>query len=179
MARKRKNADAPVARTSRPRSTVTPRNRIVSVHTTASGRLGQSTSFLPNTDLPSLPASSSHLPEDVNVGSNVPTLDFSDSWTPEGDAQYEDSDSHSENEGTTKDDSPLQEWARLCRKNYLDEMIRHEGRAGDHLCHSDCGREGVYKCKDCFGFQLFCEGCLAEKHTHLPLHRILVRVYSV
>jgi hypothetical protein len=43
------------------------------------------------------------------------------------------------------DNSPLHKWANLHRATYLDKMIRHEGQAGIHVCHCQCGREGTYK----------------------------------
>lgn len=173
MAGKRKNPDTPVARVTRPHSQLLPRNRSVSIHTTAAGRLGQTTSFLPIADPPSPPAGSSNL----SAHSILSTDDFPDLTAHsalEDDADREDQASQSDEDDTSLDDSPLQEWARLHRDSYLDEMIRHEGRAGANLCGEKCGREGVYKCKDCFGFQLFCCGCFTKKHSHLPLHRVLV-----
>jgi hypothetical protein len=76
------------------------------------------------------------------------------------------------------EDPPLLEWAKIYRDVYLDEMIRHEGRAGVEACSAGCGGEGLYKCKDCFGFRLWCRECFVEVHSHLPLHRALVSCRS-
>ena len=37
-----------------------------------------------------------------------------------------------------------------------------------------CEGDGLYKCKDCFGCQLLCRSCFAERHALLPFHRALV-----
>jgi len=161
MGRKRKNADAAVARITRVRSTLPSRNRTVSFHTTATGRLGQSTSFLASADPPSAPA--------VYQAAH----DSTPSWELQDDALPEDvSESDPEVE---LNDSPLQEWSRFHRDAYLDEMLRHEGRAGDPFCDGECEKEGLFKCKDCFGGQLYCHECFVERHSHLPFHRVLVR----
>jgi hypothetical protein len=185
MARKRKNPDAPVVRINRPRHQLPPRNRTVSVHTTAAGRLGQSTSFVPSADTlpPPEHTSNSSTAEidltttDVDYGGPEAGAedDEGDSRDDEGDSNNDEGDSESEIDEKSLADSPLQEWARVHRDSYLDEMLRHKGRAGVVSCGEKCGREGIYKCKDCFGFQLVCRECFAERHSHSPLHRVLVR----
>ena len=72
------------------------------------------------------------------------------------------------------DDTPLAEWVKYHRDNYLDEFIRHEGRTGMDCCRNECQGEGLYKCKDCFGCRLWCRTCFVEQHAVTPLHRGLV-----
>jgi CxC2 like cysteine cluster associated with KDZ transposases len=60
---------------------------------------------------------------------------------------------------------------------YLDELLHHDGRAGESSC-SHCGdSNGLYKCKECFGGRLCCQACIVEKHSSHPLHRIEVCAY--
>ncbi|EIW81903.1 hypothetical protein CONPUDRAFT_54452, partial [Coniophora puteana RWD-64-598 SS2] len=60
---------------------------------------------------------------------------------------------------------------------YLQEMIRLEGR-GSHMHDKECPRcqspDPRYRCVDCHGGILYCEGCMVEKHNEAPLHRIKV-----
>ena len=84
-----------------------------------------------------------------------------------------------EDDVKTSDNSPLREWANLHRTTYLDELIRHEGRAGVHTCHSHCGKEGIYRCKDCFGTRTLCRDCFVAEHSHTPFHRPQVRLVFV
>ena len=72
----------------------------------------------------------------------------------------------------------MTDWLAFC-SIILDEMLRREG-LGDSsspgLC-VDCGKlEGVYRCSDCFGDELFCLACTLSSHRRLPLHRIQARV---
>ena len=61
------------------------------------------------------------------------------------------------------------------RSEQLDELIRHDGRAGltDHCVSCDNGN-GDYRCKDCFGPRAQCRNCLLRDHQWLPFHRIQV-----
>lgn len=73
-------------------------------------------------------------------------------------------------------DDPLALWTVL-RAEYLAELLRLEGR----------GRAGVqtrcilclegnpdFLCSDCFGQDLFCQGCIVSCHEANPLHRVEV-----
>ena len=171
MGRKRKNEDAAVARITRPQPSV-PRTRIVSMHTTATGRVGQSTSFLGVVPPPSVQAESSGA--DKSHGQDE--SDFAN----EADF-FEASDPVEDNSGGTPGptdpsakSTPLLDWVKNHRQAYLDELIRHDGRAGVVDC-AKCGQPGFYKCKECLGFQILCSTCFLEQHTYLPLHRALVR----
>ncbi|KAG0695048.1 hypothetical protein DFH29DRAFT_985048 [Suillus ampliporus] len=63
------------------------------------------------------------------------------------------------------------------REKYLMELIRLEG-CGDYAtceaCHGhhECTFEPEYRCKDCFGTELYCKDCMVERHRDNPLHRI-------
>ncbi|KAG2133551.1 uncharacterized protein EDB93DRAFT_1242852 [Suillus bovinus] len=63
------------------------------------------------------------------------------------------------------------------RKKYLLELIRLEGR-GDYTSretcqgHSECASEPGYHCWDCFGTELYCQGCIVNRHCENPLHKI-------
>ncbi|KAG1866481.1 hypothetical protein C8R48DRAFT_747671 [Suillus tomentosus] len=58
------------------------------------------------------------------------------------------------------------------RQAFLDETLRLEGRgnAGISCC---CGLAApLFRCRDCFGTQMFCQECVLQSHTNNPLHRI-------
>ena len=162
MGRKRKNNDTTVARTTHPPPAV-PHARVVSMHTTATGRVGQSTSFVPFNPVPT------HDPDDsADFTDFLDVSSIADEMT--GGTSGEDASMGVEAY------TPLQDWASNHRQTYLDEMMRHDGLAGVHTC-AKCHQDGVYKCKECFGFQLLCQDCFVERHVHLPLHRALVRCW--
>ncbi|KAF7797133.1 hypothetical protein EIP86_008325 [Pleurotus ostreatoroseus] len=71
-------------------------------------------------------------------------------------------------------DAPLTTFLKY-RQAFLDEDLRTEGR-GDFselkVC-LECGTPNpCIRCKDCFGGELFCEGCTIKHHERLPLHLI-------
>jgi hypothetical protein len=74
-------------------------------------------------------------------------------------------------------DSPLESWKVHDRSLYLDELLRHDGRAGHSSCSFCEINSGLYKCKDCFGGRLHCQACIVGLHSSHPLHRIEVGVY--
>lgn len=57
---------------------------------------------------------------------------------------------------------------------YLSILIQHEGHPADRLCHKGCGREGNWRCPDCFGKPLFCTECCRFAHALCPFHRVEV-----
>ncbi|KAK7049165.1 CxC2 domain-containing protein [Favolaschia claudopus] len=79
-------------------------------------------------------------------------------------------------------DNPLLQWVDLKKpQSYLDELILLEGRADyqqDILCISCGGREGLYRCRDCFTDDLFCKTCLVDAHQDLPLHRVESQMWN-
>ncbi|KAG2123716.1 hypothetical protein BD769DRAFT_1628906 [Suillus cothurnatus] len=63
------------------------------------------------------------------------------------------------------------------REKYLLELIRLEGRgdyASRETCqgHSECTSEPAYRCRDCFGTELYCQACIINRHRENPLHKI-------
>lgn len=61
----------------------------------------------------------------------------------------------------------------------MREVLRLEGR-GDHresdicsLCETSS--PALYRCNDCFGGELYCQGCIVYLHARTPLHRLQVR----
>ncbi|KAJ6605142.1 hypothetical protein B0H10DRAFT_1820825 [Mycena sp. CBHHK59/15] len=74
-------------------------------------------------------------------------------------------------------DYPNEQWARLNRVEFLDELVRHNG-CGDYMDQFGCAREGCrtaeppFRCSDCLHPCLYCEGCIVELHQRTPLHHI-------
>lgn len=79
-------------------------------------------------------------------------------------------------------DVPLKTW-RNYRDKYLGEMNRLEGRRGEEDCRGCRALDPVFRqtpsfrCEDCFGSELLCQGCCVSQHRALPLHRIKVSNY--
>jgi hypothetical protein len=77
----------------------------------------------------------------------------------------------------TVDDDPLRKWIPD-RDNYLQELLRLDGRAGAGYYCGLCQANGpAYRCENCFGGLMFCQGCIVSLHACMPLHRIEVRVF--
>lgn len=76
---------------------------------------------------------------------------------------------------TVSQDRPLLMW-RSERDRYLATFLWLEGRghSQDKPCRNCELREGMYQCKDCFGYDMFCQDCMVEVHAQNPLHRIEV-----
>ncbi|KAJ6483545.1 hypothetical protein C8R47DRAFT_1217624 [Mycena vitilis] len=74
-------------------------------------------------------------------------------------------------------DAPHEQWARLKREIYLDELLRLDGR-GDDIRQAKCAGEGctdtafIYRCIDCVHTALYCKACLTQIHRRMPLHRV-------
>jgi hypothetical protein len=77
---------------------------------------------------------------------------------------------------TMPQDTPLLAWIPE-RQTFLDETLRLEGRGTpESLCC--CGLFAPhFRCRDCFGTEMFCHECVLRNHTRNPLHRIDVRRY--
>jgi hypothetical protein len=183
MGRKRKSSPDVSSRSSRPRQALAPRHRVISVYKTASGRIGQSTSYINTTDappgsgqgaaatpLPSVPAVSVSDTELLLPQPDLPDFPMDDDEPGDIETDPTTTPSHKS--------SPLLDWAANYRDRYVDELLRHDGRAGSAQC-AECGGNGILKCKDCFGCQLFCTDCFVSRHGHLPFHRALVRLISM
>ncbi|KAJ7859269.1 hypothetical protein B0H13DRAFT_2356157 [Mycena leptocephala] len=73
-------------------------------------------------------------------------------------------------------DFPFKTFVRN-RDDYLDEMLRLEGR-GDadnySACHGCGALDPIYRCahQTCYGASLFCSACIVKHHTLLPTHWI-------
>ncbi|KAJ6484707.1 hypothetical protein C8R45DRAFT_1147586 [Mycena sanguinolenta] len=74
-------------------------------------------------------------------------------------------------------DDPQAQWARDQREQFLDELLRQDGR-GDSInqviCASgrmDCGAP-AYRCSDCLHPCLYCRSCIASDHQRMPFHHV-------
>ncbi|KAJ7763723.1 hypothetical protein B0H16DRAFT_1661737 [Mycena metata] len=71
---------------------------------------------------------------------------------------------------------PLKAWIPL-RDEYLDEMLRLEGRGGlvaQSICATCRKANPTFRCahQTCIGPEMFCAGCIVEKHAFLPTHLV-------
>ncbi|KAJ7715471.1 hypothetical protein B0H16DRAFT_1741912 [Mycena metata] len=72
-------------------------------------------------------------------------------------------------------DRPPAEWVRKGKpQKYLDQLIQLEGRGDyqeDDLCIV-CGvaPDRLFRCRDCFTDDVFCQTCLVHAHGSTPLH---------
>ncbi|KAJ7817081.1 hypothetical protein B0H13DRAFT_2242339 [Mycena leptocephala] len=74
---------------------------------------------------------------------------------------------------------PVKKWKERYRYNWLNEILRAEGR-GDHVAHTKCVcrhpdcKSGVAeaRCKDCHGCELLAKECMVREHERNPLHRV-------
>ncbi|KAK7027577.1 CxC2 domain-containing protein [Favolaschia claudopus] len=76
----------------------------------------------------------------------------------------------------TNSDLPFQTWVTH-RNEYLDEMLRLEGRGGPEISSAcaSCGSAAPeYRCENqtCHGPAMFCQDCIVERHQALPTHWI-------
>lgn len=59
----------------------------------------------------------------------------------------------------------------------MREILRLEGR-GEHddidTCSLCATSPALYRCSDCFGGELYCQGCVVYLHARTPLHRLQV-----
>ncbi|KAF7346301.1 hypothetical protein MSAN_01857500 [Mycena sanguinolenta] len=97
-------------------------------------------------------------------------------WYSGGDVDVDRGDEEEEGPRISRaSDDPLRQWVEDHRANYLDEVLRLEGR-GDHLysicrlCHTG---SASYRCRECFaGGELMCQTCIVAGHGRLPFHQI-------
>ncbi|KAJ7453515.1 hypothetical protein FB451DRAFT_1519932 [Mycena latifolia] len=74
-------------------------------------------------------------------------------------------------------DNPNEQWARLDREDFLDELLRYAGR-GEYINQHVCAGKGckaidpTFRCKDCLYTSLHCQECIVDVHRSIPLHRI-------
>ncbi|KAG6373788.1 hypothetical protein JVT61DRAFT_5933 [Boletus reticuloceps] len=76
----------------------------------------------------------------------------------------------------TAADVPILGWLERDREDFLQELIRLEGRNGIDKCTSCNTHYARYCCKDCVTLDLYCTDCLLLGHINQPLHRIKVRL---
>ncbi|KAJ7301216.1 hypothetical protein DFH08DRAFT_978997 [Mycena albidolilacea] len=68
-------------------------------------------------------------------------------------------------------DDALRHWVANFRDAYLRVLVTREGRMGqDSTC--SCGEHAKYRCTECFGGRIYCQGCIVEAHRLRPLCRI-------
>lgn len=60
------------------------------------------------------------------------------------------------------------------RDDFLQELIRLEGRRGITLCSICEKNQGIYRCDDCLATDLYCKGCLLARHASQPFHIVKV-----
>jgi hypothetical protein len=172
--RKRKKPDAAVASIIRPHlEHEVQRHRSVTVYRSATGRLCQSTSYISVVDTPpSVPAS-----DELTTSANDPSELRLDLDT-EPDITVSPDEFADTKQCDASKTTPLTDWIANYRQTYLDELLRHDGRAEVDFC-ANCGGNGSYKCKDCFGFQILCKLCFVKAHSHLPFHRALASTFRI
>ncbi|KIJ65745.1 hypothetical protein HYDPIDRAFT_87159, partial [Hydnomerulius pinastri MD-312] len=55
---------------------------------------------------------------------------------------------------------------------YLDLLVQREGFSESRHCSLGCGREGNWRCTNCFGRPLLCTECCRSSHQMHPFHRV-------
>ncbi|KAJ6600929.1 hypothetical protein B0H10DRAFT_2319769 [Mycena sp. CBHHK59/15] len=96
----------------------------------------------------------------------TPVYDHLDALEPHVPSKNSDSNEDEVARALRESDPPLRQWVEDHRQQFLDEMLRWEGR-GDHRSYSICpecvGGRAEYRCKDCLGGgQLICHTCLLK-----------------
>lgn len=73
----------------------------------------------------------------------------------------------------TLEDNPIFKWIPE-RDNFLKEFIRLDGRGDQDLWEACrlCGGMANIRCRDCFGGEMFCQGCTVDLHAISPFHVI-------
>ena len=75
----------------------------------------------------------------------------------------------------------MHEWKTEYHDAFLCVLLWRDGRgeADPALC-SRCGdtilRQRCFRCRDCHGGELVCQGCCVDLHRKNPLHVVEVRV---
>ena len=72
----------------------------------------------------------------------------------------------------------MESWIHF-RTTVLDELVRHDGLQdydGLPTCAHCLDDVGTLKCLDCVQVTLYCATCIVQRHEHLPLHRVEVRL---
>lgn len=58
------------------------------------------------------------------------------------------------------------------RHSILVEILRHEAFPSQQLCSNCQGPSSLYRCRDCFGTNIWCRECCVSAHRRAPFHRI-------
>lgn len=58
------------------------------------------------------------------------------------------------------------------RSRYLEVILGHDALSNNGKCVKCSGRDGFWRCLDCFGHEVLCRDCCREYHYRLPFHRI-------
>jgi hypothetical protein len=58
------------------------------------------------------------------------------------------------------------------RHDILIELLRHESFPSMSLCTNCQQMSGMYRCRDCFGTNIWCGPCCVSTHAMAPFHRI-------
>jgi hypothetical protein len=173
--RKRKLSDGVVVVSTQSKRRTPPGNQVISVCCNPLKKVQRRTTFIPPPSASTAATTSPNASEDINDGlESVPKDEIDIAHLNEAFAGNG-GDARDTNDAQTHHASALTDWADHYRQHYLEEFMRHDGRAGRENC-ADCPGEGVYKCKDCFGCQLYCKPCFVERHSQNPFHRALVRL---
>lgn len=62
------------------------------------------------------------------------------------------------------------------RPEYLDELVRLDGRAKASPTCTRCSADGGhFRCCECHESPILCPDCIKAVHKYVPLHRVEVR----
>ena len=79
------------------------------------------------------------------------------------------------------EDAPLVTWKKY-RQEYLDTCLILDGcgRHNGHCASATCQRSGAtFRCRDCFGYRLYCKACIIACHHDQPLHILEVNYRTI
>ena len=72
------------------------------------------------------------------------------------------------------DQTKLGEWLPW-RWKFLEELLRLEAIGGCPLQCTECQSLALFRCTNCFGWDLLCKTCILAAHMRHPFHRVEVR----
>ncbi|KAI0689311.1 hypothetical protein C8T65DRAFT_700284 [Cerioporus squamosus] len=150
----------------------------------AGDKVSQQTSFVPlpasprskRARLSPFPSDAPSLGKDTTEGGDPDENDLNYLWHRIEQLGLEDTPAA---RARTAGDRPLLTWLRYDVQNYLDELMRQEGR-GDFTaptcprCSQSLASSEApgYRCDDCDDSALYCQNCTKEQHVRHPLHRV-------
>lgn len=65
----------------------------------------------------------------------------------------------------------MDDWAEHYRDAYLKQIIGNYSVPKRRIC-TQCRKEGLWRCPDCFGRPLLCDECCVTLHRRHPWHRV-------